>query len=140
MVKDRVKVKFVEGAASCDTRGGRCKYVGICGSSRKLPRNIFVEAAVNGSNGMFYFHGQRKLPCTSMEVYTNFRGSKSSSSNFHGNFYGDNYSSTDSRKLSCMYIDFQRSFHGSWRKLPWLPIERKSPDSNGSLVEAAGSL
>ena len=40
----------------CDTRGSRWKYVGVYGSSWKLPRNRFVEAAINGSNGSFHFH------------------------------------------------------------------------------------
>ena len=59
-----------------DTRESRWKYVGVCGSSWKLPRNIFVEGAIDGSNGRFNFHRQRKLPCTSMEAFTNFHGSK----------------------------------------------------------------
>ena len=64
--------------------GGVC---GVYGSSWKLPRNIFVEAAIDGSNGSFHFHRQWKLPCTSMEASTNFHGnsygSESTSINFH---------------------------------------------------------
>ena len=56
----------------CDTRGSRWKYVGVYGRSWELPRNIFVEAAIDGSNGSFYFHRQWKLPCFSMEDSTNF--------------------------------------------------------------------
>ena len=37
----------------CDTRGSRWKYVGVYGSSWKLPRKVFVEAAIDGSNGSF---------------------------------------------------------------------------------------
>ena len=46
----------------CDARGIRWKYVGVYGSSWKLPRRIFVEAAIDGSNGSFHFHRQWKLP------------------------------------------------------------------------------
>ena len=55
------------------------------GSSWKLPRNIFVEAAIDGSNGSLYFHRQWKLPCIFIEASTNFHGSESISTNFHGN-------------------------------------------------------
>ena len=34
----------------CDTRGSRWKYVGVYGSSWKLPRNAFVQAAIDGNN------------------------------------------------------------------------------------------
>ena len=67
----------------CDTRGSRWKYVGVYGSSWKLPRNRFVEAAINGSNGSFHFHWQWKLQCTPMKASTNCHGSKNTSTNFH---------------------------------------------------------
>ena len=67
----------------CDTRGSRWKYVGAYGSSLKLPRNIFVEAAIDGSSGASTSTDSgnshvlpRKLPLTLM-------GSKSNSINFH---------------------------------------------------------
>ena len=44
------------------------EYVRVYGSSWKLPRNMFVEAAINGSNGSFHFHRQWKLSCSSMEA------------------------------------------------------------------------
>ena len=49
------------------------------GSSCKLPPNMMVEAAIDGSNGSFYFNRQWKLTSTSMDDSTNFHGSKSSS-------------------------------------------------------------
>ena len=67
----------------CATRGSRWKYVGVYGSSWKLPRNRFVEAAINGSNGSFHFHWQWKLQCTPMKASTNCHGSKNTSTNFH---------------------------------------------------------
>ena len=69
-----------------DSRGS-WMYVEEYESSWKLPRNIFVEAANDGSNGSLHFHRRWKLPCISMETYTNFHGSKSTSSDFHGSFY-----------------------------------------------------
>ena len=33
-----------------ETRRSRWKYVGVCGSSWKLPPNRVVEAAIDGSN------------------------------------------------------------------------------------------
>ena len=62
--------------AVCHIRGSRWKYVGVHGSSWKLPRYIFVEAAIDGSNRSFQFHRLSKLSCTSMEASTNFHGSK----------------------------------------------------------------
>ena len=67
----------------CDTRESRWKYVGVHGISWKLPRNIFVEAAIHGSNGRFHFHRHWNLPCTPMEASTNFHESKPTSTNFH---------------------------------------------------------
>ena len=72
-----------------DTRGSRWKYGGVSRNSWKLPRIIFVEAVVDGSNGSFHFHRQWKIPCISVEASTNFHGSKSTSTNFHGNFHGN---------------------------------------------------
>ena len=54
----------------CDTRGSRCKYVGVYRSLWKLPRNLFVEAAIDGSNGSFYSHRQWTLPYISVEPST----------------------------------------------------------------------
>ena len=59
----------------CDTRGSRRKYVGVCGSSWKLPPHMVVEAAIDGSNGNVHFHRQRNLPSTSIEASTNFDAS-----------------------------------------------------------------
>ena len=72
----------------CDIRASRWKYLGVCGSSWKLPRNIFVQSAIDGSNGSFYFHRQGKVPCVSVEASTNFHGPESTSTNLHGNFHG----------------------------------------------------
>ena len=52
-------------------RGNRWKYVGANGCSWKLPRNTFVEDGIDGTNGNFHFHQQRKRPCFSMEVPAN---------------------------------------------------------------------
>ena len=59
----------------CDTRGSRWKYVGAYGSSLKLPRNIFVEAALmeameaSTSTDRGKFHViPWKLPPTYMEA------------------------------------------------------------------------
>ena len=56
-----------------ENRGSRWNYVGIYGSSWKIPRNIFVEAAFGRRNGSFHFHDSEnfhvfpwKLPLTSM--------------------------------------------------------------------------
>ena len=38
----------------CDTRGSRWKYIGVYVSSWKLPPNMVVEAAIDGSNGSFH--------------------------------------------------------------------------------------
>ena len=112
---------LVEAAGSSNTRESRCKYVGVYGSSWKLPRGTFVEAAIEGSNGSFPFHRVWKLPCTSMEASTNFHGSKYTSTNFHGNFRGSRHSSSD----------FDGSFDGSkltsievnpW-KFPWTLVD-----------------
>ena len=37
-----------------DTRGSRWKYIGVYGSSWKLPPNMVVEAEFGGSNGSFH--------------------------------------------------------------------------------------
>ena len=72
----------------CDTRGSRCKYVGVYRSLWKLPRNLFVEAAIDGSNGRFQFIDNGnfhvlpwKAPLTSLEVNLL---SPTSIENFHG--------------------------------------------------------
>ena len=78
-----------------DTRWSRWKHVGVHGSLRKLSRTLFVEAAIDGSNGSFHLHRQWKLPCTSMEASTNFNGSKSTRTYFHGNFHGSKLVSAD---------------------------------------------
>ena len=67
-----------------DTRRSRWKYVGVCGSLWKLPWGIFVEAAL-------------PLPPTAENFYVfpwkvplgSFHGSKSTSTDFHGNFRGN---------------------------------------------------
>ena len=74
------------------TGGKRWKYVRVYRSSWKLPRNTFMEAAVDGSNRSFHFHRQWKLPCTSMEVVS-FHGRKSTPTIFHGNFHGSKLTS-----------------------------------------------
>ena len=66
----------MEAAGSRDTRGSRWKYVGVYGSSRELPRKIFVDAAIDGSNGSFHFHRHWKLPYISLEASTNFNAWK----------------------------------------------------------------
>ena len=43
---------------------------------------MFVDAAIDGSNGSFHFLRQWKLPCTSVEASTDFHESKSTSTNF----------------------------------------------------------
>ena len=60
--------------------------------SWKLPRNIFMEVAIEGSNGSFHSHRRWKLPCTALEASINFHGKK---------------------KLLAW------KFHGSWWKLAW---------------------
>ena len=105
----------------CDTRGTKWNYVGVYGSSWNLPRNVFVEAANNGSNGSFYFHRAEnstcKLPLTSMEVHLlpltsmevshgKFHGSKSTFPDFYGSFPASKCASMMVEKLL------------SW-KLPW---------------------
>ena len=52
----------------CDTRESRWKYVGVYESSWKLPLNILVEDAIDGSNGSFRIHRQHNIPCTCMEA------------------------------------------------------------------------
>ena len=94
----------------CDARGSRCESVGVYGSSWELPRNIFGQAAIDGSNGSVHFHRQWKRPCTSKDASINFHGSKYTATNFHGNFHGSKYSSTD----------FHESFHG--RKLTSMEV------------------
>ena len=64
---------------------------------------IFVEPAIDRSNGSFHFHRQWSLPCIFMEASTNAHGSKSTSTNFHGNFHESESTSTDLHVL----------FHGS---------------------------
>ena len=67
-----------------ETRRSRWKYVGVCGSLWKLPWGIFVEAAL-------------PLPPTAENFYVfpwkvplgSFHGSKSTSTDFHGNFRGN---------------------------------------------------
>ena len=98
----------------CDIRGNGWNYVGEYGSSWKLPRNIFMEAAIDGSNRTFHFHRQWKLPCISMEASTNFRGGKSTSINFHVNFDGSKSTSTDFH-----------DFHGS--KFASMEVDQKDP-------------
>ena len=47
----------------CGTRRSRWYYVGVYGSSWKLPRNIFAEAAIiDGTNGSFHVHRQTVEP------------------------------------------------------------------------------
>ena len=72
----------------CSTRGSRCKYVGVHGSSWQLPRNKFMEATIDVSSGSFQFHRPWKLPYISMEASINFHGSKPKSTDFHGNVHG----------------------------------------------------
>ena len=98
----------------CDTRGSRWRYTGVYRSSWKLPRNIFVEAAIHGSNGIFHFYWQRKHPCISILASTNFHASKSTSTKFHGSFHGNKSTSNN----------FHESFHGS--KFTSMEVARKS--------------
>ena len=58
-----------------DTRGSRLTHVGVYASSWKVPPNIIVEVAIDGSNGSFHFRRQSKVPCISMQASTNFHGS-----------------------------------------------------------------
>jgi len=81
-----------------DTRGSRCNYVGVYGSSWKLPRNIFKRAYLGRPQSQMYLLVTRvndiyiyswKLQFMEvMEASTNFHGSKSTSTDFHGNFDG----------------------------------------------------
>ena len=88
----------------CNTRGNRWWYVGVYGSSWKLPHNVFVEAAIDGNNGSFRFHRPWKIPSISIKASIKFHGSKSTSTNFHENFHGSKSTS----------IDFHGSVHGSF--------------------------
>ena len=58
-------------------RGSRWKYVGVYGNSWKLPPNMVVEAAIDGSNGNFHFNREWQLPSTSMKACTNYHRSRS---------------------------------------------------------------
>ena len=64
-----------------DTRERRWQYLGVYRSLLKLPRNILIEALE-----AIQFRRQWKGPCTFAEASTNFLRSKSTSTNFDGNF------------------------------------------------------
>ena len=54
-----------------ETRGSRWKYIGAYGSSLKLPPNLVVETAIDGSNRNFHIHRQWQLPSTSSKISIN---------------------------------------------------------------------
>ena len=60
----------------CDTRGSRWKYARVCGSSGKLPRNIFVEAVTDRRSGSCRDRSKLTSMDVSMEVGGNFHGSR----------------------------------------------------------------
>ena len=142
-----------------DAHGSRWKYLGVY--LVQASTDIFVEAAIDGSNGKFIFHRQWKFPYISMEAPltsteenllppTSMEISTETSIDLHRIFQGIKFSSLESH-LSCEVEDFvEKGRVGSCvrvsitrmmlRVFPdFVKDIPKSVDPYGSFVEAAGS-
>ena len=112
---------FLEAAGICDTRG-RWEYIEVYQSSCKLPPNMVVEAAPDGSNGFFHFHSQWELQSTSVKASTNFNGRKSTSIYFNESYHCSKSTSNSMGiggsfyESKFFFINFFGNVHGSTSK------------------------